>query len=54
MAKSNRPPLTAHRAAFALALAAVGGFVDVFGYLALSHVFTATMSGNTVLIAVHA
>ncbi len=54
MAKNDRPPLTAYRAAFALALAAVGGFVDVFGYLSLNHVFTATMSGNTVLIAVHA
>ena len=31
----------------ALALAVIGGFVDAVGYLALFHLFTAHMSGNT-------
>jgi uncharacterized membrane protein YoaK (UPF0700 family) len=42
------------RAAAAIALTAVAGFVDAFGWLTLDRVFTAQMSGNTVLIAVHA
>ena len=54
MATSEHPPLTPCRIAVALILSLVAGFVDVFGYLVLSGVYTATMSGNTVLIAVHA
>lgn len=46
-------PLTARRVIVGTALTGVGGFVDCFSYLTLSHVYTATMSGNTVLIAVH-
>jgi uncharacterized membrane protein YoaK (UPF0700 family) len=42
------------RAAVALALTTIGGFVDAFGFLALSNVYTANMSGNTVQLAVHA
>lgn len=51
---ADHPPLTPRRVAVATALTAVGGFVDCFSYLTLSKVYTATMSGNTVLIAVHA
>ncbi len=47
------PPLTACRVIVGTALTGVGGFVDCFSYLTLSRVYTATMSGNTVLIAVH-
>jgi uncharacterized membrane protein YoaK (UPF0700 family) len=53
MATSEHPPLTRRRIAVALILSLVAGFVDVFSYLVLSGVYTATMSGNTVLIAVH-
>ena len=35
-----------------LALALAGGFVDVASYLGLGHVFTANMTGNTVLLGV--
>lgn len=38
----------------AVALSGAAGFVDAFGYMTLNHVFTAQMSGNTVLVAVHA
>src|SRR5690242_16935724 len=34
------------------ALAWVGGSLDAISYLALGHVFTANMTGNTVLLAV--
>jgi uncharacterized membrane protein YoaK (UPF0700 family) len=51
---AEHPPLTARRVCIGSALTAVAGFVDCFGYLALSRVYTAQMSGNTVLIAVHA
>lgn len=49
----DHPPLTPARIAVGAALTAVGGYVDCFGYLTLSQVYTAQMSGNTVLIAVH-
>jgi uncharacterized membrane protein YoaK (UPF0700 family) len=52
MPASDHPPLTPRRVLAALALTGVGGFVDAFSYMVLSHVYTATMSGNTVLIAV--
>ncbi|MGH2890635.1 MAG: DUF1275 family protein, partial [Solirubrobacteraceae bacterium] len=35
-----------------LALALVGGLVDAASYLGLGQVFTANMTGNTVLLAV--
>jgi uncharacterized membrane protein YoaK (UPF0700 family) len=54
MARSDPPPLSAGRAAIAVALTAVAGFVDALSWLALDRVFTAQMSGNTVLVAVHA
>ncbi len=47
------PSLNARRALVGAALTAVGGFVDCFSYLTLSQVYPATMSGNTVLVAVH-
>jgi uncharacterized membrane protein YoaK (UPF0700 family) len=47
-------PLRPVPLAVAGALTVVGGYVDCFGYLSLSRVYTAQMSGNTVLIAVHA
>jgi uncharacterized membrane protein YoaK (UPF0700 family) len=37
-----------------VALAGVGGYVDAVTYLALGHVFTANMTGNTVLLAIAA
>ncbi len=36
------------------ALASVGGYVDAVAYLAFGHVFTANMTGNTVLLAIAA
>lgn len=44
---SKRRPLVA------IALTWAAGYVDAFGYLLLGGVYTATMSGNTVLIGVH-
>jgi uncharacterized membrane protein YoaK (UPF0700 family) len=38
----------------AVSLTLAAGFVDAFGFLTLSGVYTANMSGNTVLIGVHA
>jgi uncharacterized membrane protein YoaK (UPF0700 family) len=35
-----------------VALAFVGGFVDAISYLGLGHVFTANMTGNTVLLGI--
>lgn len=52
-ANSHDRRLTPRRVAIGAALTAVGGYVDCFGYLTLSQVYTAQMSGNTVLIAVH-
>lgn len=43
-----------YRSFVALALTGTAGFVDALGYLLLSGVYTANMSGNTVLIGVHA
>lgn len=51
---ADTPPLTARRVLVGTALTAVGGFVDCFSFLTLGNVFAATMSGNTVLIAVNA
>lgn len=53
MPAEKRSGLSARRVGITLALTAVAGFVDVFGYVNLSHVYTATASGNTVSIAVH-
>ena len=35
-------------------LCLVAGFVDAYGYMALEHVFTANMTGNTVLLGISA
>ena len=50
---ADPPPSSPRRIAAAIVLSIVAGFVDAFSYLTLSNVYTATMSGNTVLIAVH-
>ena len=39
------------KAAVAAALSAVAGFVDVVGWLALAHVYSANMTGNTIHLA---
>jgi uncharacterized membrane protein YoaK (UPF0700 family) len=52
MSASEHPPLSLRRVSVGLALTGVGGFVDCFSYLTLSKVYAATMSGNTVLVAV--
>lgn len=52
MANSEISPPSLGHAAIALALVGVAGFVDALSWLAL-HQFTAQMSGNTVLLAVH-
>ena len=51
--QGDHPRLTPLRIAIGTALTVVGGYVDCFGYLTLSGVYTSQMSGNTVLIAVH-
>lgn len=51
---ADTPPLTARRVFVGTVLTAVGGFVDCFSFLTLGGVYAATMSGNTVLTAVHA
>jgi len=38
----------------ALLLTAVAGFVDASGYLVLTHIFVANMSGNSVAMSLHA
>lgn len=50
----ERSPTIADRGPGArlLALAAVGGIVDAFSYLGLGKVFTANMTGNSVLLSV--
>ncbi len=40
------------RAAVALSLTLVGGFADAVGYIALFHIFTANMSGNSVQVGI--
>ena len=42
------------KAALALAITWVAGFVDAVGYLVLSHIYTSNMSGNTVSVGLHA
>lgn len=41
------------RSLVAIALTWAAGYVDAFGYLLLNGVYTANMSGNTVLVGVH-
>jgi uncharacterized membrane protein YoaK (UPF0700 family) len=53
MANSEPSPPPLGRTAVALALVGVAGFVDALSWLGL-HQFTAQMSGNAVLLAVHA
>lgn len=50
--KTRKPqPLSAkEKAILALAITWVAGFVDAVGYLVLSHIYTANMSGNTVSV----
>lgn len=54
--KTRAPhPLSAkEKAALALAITWVAGFVDAVGYLLLSHIYTANMSGNSVSVGLHA
>ncbi len=47
-------PVADHRGLVAAVLTFAAGMVDAFGYMALSGVFTSNMSGNSVLIGVHA
>jgi uncharacterized membrane protein YoaK (UPF0700 family) len=51
-------PMNDHSLHIALRRAAilclVAGFVDAYGYMALEHVFTANMTGNTVLLGIAA
>jgi uncharacterized membrane protein YoaK (UPF0700 family) len=50
---SAAPPTSSVRDVIvAIALTLAGGFVDAFGFLTLSGVYTANMSGNTVLVGV--
>lgn len=46
-------PLRLMKVGVAVALTLVGGYVDAIGWLTLDRVFTAQMSGNLMLIAVH-
>jgi uncharacterized membrane protein YoaK (UPF0700 family) len=51
---SNPPELgTRAKAILALALTAVGGFVDAVGYIALFLIYTANMSGNSVHVGMY-
>ena len=51
---NNLPQLgTGQKFAIALSLAAIGGFVDAVGYIALFQIFTANMSGNSVHIGMY-
>lgn len=54
MARSRSPAASAQRYGVALLLTCLAGYVDAFGWLTLRHVYTAQMSGNTVLVAVRA
>jgi uncharacterized membrane protein YoaK (UPF0700 family) len=54
-AGKSHPPLaltTGEKAAVAITAAWIAGYVDVTGYLLLSHVLTGNMSGNTVHVAI--
>ena len=49
---AEREPIPSyHKATTAVVLTAIAGYVDVVGYLSLSHILNANMSGNTVAIA---
>jgi uncharacterized membrane protein YoaK (UPF0700 family) len=50
----DRPAAETVRLATLLVLAGVGGYVDAVSYLGLGRVFTAAMTGNTVLLALAA
>jgi len=52
MAENGQKP-EALKAAVAVVLTFVAGYVDAVGWLSLDRVFTAQMSGNFVLLAVH-
>lgn len=53
--KARRSSITlqAAKVAVAVALTFIAGYVDAIGWLTLNRVFTAQMSGNLVLLAVH-
>ena len=42
-----------HKAAMAIGLTWIAGFVDIVGYIALKQILNANMSGNTVLMPYH-
>jgi Predicted membrane protein len=49
---SEREPIPSYRkASTAVVLTGIAGYVDVVGYLSLSHILNANMSGNTIGIA---
>lgn len=52
--RASHPLSPKEKAALALAITWVAGFVDAVGYLVLSHIYTANMSGNTVSVGLHA
>lgn len=54
MPSENRSGRSALNVGTTFVLTAAAGFVDVFGYISLGHVYTATASGNTVSIAIRA
>jgi hypothetical protein len=47
------PKLFVIRNGLLLALAFAAGYIDALGYLGLNRVFTANMTGNTVLLSSH-
>jgi uncharacterized membrane protein YoaK (UPF0700 family) len=49
--RSSSHPDERARLATLVVLAGVGGYIDAVSYLGLGHVFTAAMTGNTVLLA---
>jgi uncharacterized membrane protein YoaK (UPF0700 family) len=51
MPRAHTPVTNTAKAGVALLLTFVAGYVDVVGYLAFFHVFTANMTGNTVHLA---
>lgn len=46
------PRLIATKKGLLLALAFAAGYIDALSYLGLGHVFTANMTGNTVLLGI--